>query len=152
MRSSLSLLKVYFCITRLLKWVSIQTLQRIKKCTQRERLCVCLHREREARRRTAKNRRISGGAEPRTGCLFCSAAALCSTCRSTSNAERALWSVCLARLARLSYRLTRARGSALTDRRPTRGAGWRRRSGTPPRGSTPRLTVICSTRPLHPAL
>lgn len=79
-------------------------------------------------------------------------AALPSACRGTSNAEHALWSVCLACLQRLSYRLTGARGSALTDRRPTRGAGWRRRSAAPPPGSTPRLTVICSTRPLRPAL
>lgn len=55
-------------------------------------------------------------------------------------------------LVRLSYRLTRARGSALTDGRPARagGRGWW--SGTLPRGSTPRLTVICSTRLPHPAL
>lgn len=55
-------------------------------------------------------------------------------------------------LVRLSYRLTRALGSALTDGRPARagGRGWW--SGTLPQGSTPRLTVICSTRLPHPAL
>lgn len=52
----------------------------------------------------------------------------------------------------LSYRLTGARGSALTDGGPATAGGRGRWSGTLPRGSTPRLTVICSTRLPHPIL